>query len=112
VHGYDAAAAGPFGRQLGLVIQVVLLVGRGRLLLLELVVLVLAELGGLGARGGRVGGVVGGFLGGGSEVRLEFDARLLRMRSATYPEDMLMALSDLLIGGGEVVVAIECLFAK
>jgi hypothetical protein len=38
-------------------------------------------------------------------------SRYLRMRSATYPEDMLIALSDLLIGGGEVVVAIECLFA-
>jgi hypothetical protein len=70
VHGDDAAAAGPFGRR---IFQVVLLVGRGRLLLLELVVLVLAELGGLGARSGRVGGVVGGFLGGGSVVRLGID---------------------------------------
>jgi hypothetical protein len=78
VHGDDAAAAGPFGRQLWLFFQVVLLVGRGRLLLLELVVLVLAELGGLGARSGRVGGVVGGFLGGGSVVRLGIDVATFR----------------------------------
>jgi hypothetical protein len=71
---HDATAAGPFGRQLRCILLVVLVVGRRRLLLLELVVLVLAELGGLGARGGRVGGVVGGFLGGGSGVRLAFDA--------------------------------------
>lgn len=81
------------------------------MLLLELVVLILAELGGFRAWGGGVGGV-GGFLGGGSGVKLVFDARTLRMGQATYPEDMLIALSVLLIGGGEVVVAVACLFAK
>jgi hypothetical protein len=45
-------------------------------------------------------------------VRSVFDALLLRMESVIYPEDMLMALSDLLIGDGEVVVAVACWFAK
>ena len=83
------------------------------MLLLELlVVLILAELGGLGARVRGVGGVVGGFLGGGSMVRLVFDVRSLRMARTIYPEDMLMALSDLLLRNGEVVAAVACLFAE
>lgn len=83
------------------------------MLLLELlVVLVLAEFGGFRARVRGVGGVVGGFLGGGSMVRLVFDVRPLRMARTIYPEDMLMALSDLLLRNGEVVAAVACLFAK
>jgi hypothetical protein len=36
----------------------------------------------------------------------------VRMGRATYPEDMLMALSDLLVGNGVDVVAVACLYAK
>jgi hypothetical protein len=47
-------------------------------------------------------------LGRGSTVRSVFDALLLRMESVIYPEDMLMVLSDLLIGNAEVVLAVVC----
>jgi hypothetical protein len=54
-------------------------------LLLELVVLVLAELGGLGARSGRVGGVVGGFLGRGSGGKLIFDVATFAHEKCDIP---------------------------